>query len=164
VLRFADDVIPNNARLPMIFYRGPVRTVDAPDPAALFEFERNGWKSPRRNGIFDYVHYHSKIHEVLGIARGHATVRFGGSQGRVIKLKPGDVAILPAGTGHERLGEGDDVLVVGAYPGFGKYDLCRASDKEHGRAVKTVPKAPIPRKDPVYGSGGPLVHLWHKSV
>jgi hypothetical protein len=87
VLRFADDgIIPNNARLPMIFYRGPVRTVDAPDPAALFEvlFERNGWKSSLRNGIFDYVHYHSQIHEVLGIARGHATVRFGGSQGRVI--------------------------------------------------------------------------------
>jgi uncharacterized protein YjlB len=167
VLRFADDgIIPNNARLPMIFYRGPVRTVGAPDPAALFEvlFARNGWKRSWRDGIFDYVHYHSQIHEVLGIARGHATVRFGGSQGRVLKLKAGDVAILPAGTGHERLDEGDDLLVVGSYPAFGKYDLCRASEEEHGRAVKTVPKAPIPRKDPVYGSGGPLVHLWHKSV
>jgi uncharacterized protein YjlB len=55
-------------------------------------------------------------------------------------------------------------LVVGAYPPFGKYDLCRASQEEHERAVRTVPKAPIPRKDPVYGSGGPLVHLWHKNV
>jgi hypothetical protein len=76
----------------------------------------------------------------------------------------GDAAILAAGTGHERLDEGDDFLVVGAYPAFGKYNLCRASKEEHDRAVKTVPKVPIPRKDPVYGLGGPLVHLWHKSV
>jgi uncharacterized protein YjlB len=166
VLRFADDgVIPNNGKLPLIFYRGPVRAAGAADLAALFEvlFERNGWKSAWRDGIFDYVHYHSQIHEVLGIARGHATVRFGGSRGRVLKLKAGDAAILPAGTGHERLDKGD-LLVVGAYPAFGKYDLCRGSQEEHERAVKAVPKVPIPRKDPVYGSGGPLVHLWHKSV
>jgi uncharacterized protein YjlB len=118
VLRFADDgVIPNNAKLPLIIYRGAVRTAGAPDPAALLEvlFERNGWKSSWRDGIFDYVHYHSQIHEVLGIARGHATVRFGGSRGRVLKLKAGDVAILPAGTGHERLDEGD-LLVVRLSP------------------------------------------------
>ena len=112
--------------------------------------------------IYDYVHYHSQIHEVLGIARGHVTVRLGGSRGRAFKLKAGDVAILPAGTGHKRIDEGDDLLVVGAYPAFGKYDLCRGSKEEHERALKTIPKVPIPRKDPVYGSGGPLVHLWHK--
>ena len=167
VFRFTDDgLIPNNGKLPLIFYRGAVRTADVPDPAALFEvlFESNGWKSSWRDGIFDYVHYHSQIHEVLGIAHGHAMVRFGGSRGRVLKLKAGDVAILPAGTGHERLDKEDDLLVVGAYPASGKYDLCRVSEEEHDRAVKTIPKVPIPKKDPVYGSGGPLVHLWHKSV
>jgi uncharacterized protein YjlB len=167
VFRFTDDgLIPNNGKLPLIFYRGVVRTADVPDPAALFEvlFESNGWKSSWRDGIFDYVHYHSQIHEVLGIAHGHAMVRFGGSRGRVLKLKAGDVAILPAGTGHERLDKGDDLLVVGAYPAFGKYDLCRVSEEEHDRAVKTIPKVPIPKKDPVYGSGGPLIHLWHKNV
>ena len=84
--------------------------------------------------------------------------------GRVLKLKAGDVAILPAGTGHERLNEGDDLLVVFAYAAFGKYDLCRASEAEHDRAVKTIPRVAIPRKDPVYGSSGPLRHLWHKSA
>jgi uncharacterized protein YjlB len=166
VFRFAEDgVIPNNGKLPLIFYRGPIRTAVVSDPAALFEvlFERNGWKSSWRDGIFDYVHYHSQIHEVLGIARGRATVRFGGSRGRVLKLKAGDAAILPAGTGHERL-DGDDLLVVGAYPAFGRYDLCRASQEEHDHAVKRIPKVPIPRKDPIYGSGGPLVHLWLKSL
>jgi uncharacterized protein YjlB len=85
--------------LPLILYRGPIRTADAPDPAALFEvlFDRNGWKGSWRDGIYDYVHYHSQIHEVLGIARGQVTVRLGGSRGRAFKLKAGDVAILPAG-------------------------------------------------------------------
>jgi hypothetical protein len=37
---------------------------------------------------------------VLGIARGKGWVRFGGKTGRIFTLKAGDVAILPAGTGH----------------------------------------------------------------
>jgi uncharacterized protein YjlB len=167
VFRFTDDgLIPNNPKLPLIVYRGPVRLTDAEDPAAIFEvlFHSNGWKSSWRDGIYDYVHYHSQIHEALGIARGQASVRFGGSRGRVLKLKAGDVAILPAGTGHEQLDEGDDLLVVGAYPAVGKYDLCRASEAEHDRAVKTISRAAIPRKDPVYGSSGPLPRLWHKNA
>jgi uncharacterized protein YjlB len=35
-------------------------------------FDENGWGDSRRNGIYDYVHYHSRIHEVLGIARAKA--------------------------------------------------------------------------------------------
>jgi uncharacterized protein YjlB len=42
--------------LPLIVYRGPIRTAGALDPAALFEalFERNGWKGSWRNGVYDY--------------------------------------------------------------------------------------------------------------
>jgi uncharacterized protein YjlB len=165
VFRFADDgVIPNNPELPFILYRSPVRVVGAADPAALFEvlFARNGWKDSWRDGIYDYVHFHSQIHEVLGIARGEARVRFGGSMGRIVKLKAGDIAILPAGTGHQRLNQSDDLLVVGAYPTSGKYDECRASPEEHDRAVKTIPRVAVPKKDPVFGSGGPLVRLWQR--
>jgi hypothetical protein len=68
--RFADDgIVPNNAKLPLILYRGPIRTAGAADPAALFEvlFERNGWKNSWRDGIYDYVHYHSKFTRCLGL-------------------------------------------------------------------------------------------------
>ena len=39
----------------------------------------------------------------MGIARGRATVRFGGENGHEIEIVPGDVVILPAGTGHQCL-------------------------------------------------------------
>jgi uncharacterized protein YjlB len=105
------------------------------------------------------VHYHSRIHEVLGIARGKAKVQFGGKRGRSLALKAGDVAILPAGTGHQCLSATKDFLVVGAYPPAGKYDECTSS-KDHERALKTIPKVGRPRKDPVFGGNGPLPKAW----
>ena len=54
-----------------------------------------------RNGIYPYVHYHSMIHEAMGMARGRAKVRFGGENGQEIEIVAGDVVILPAGTGHQ---------------------------------------------------------------
>ena len=101
---FKDDgSIPNNPKLPFVHYRSPVDVSDASDPAAIFEelFQRNGWSGSWRNGIYDYAHYHSNTHEVLGVARGHARVRFGGNSGKIFELEAGDVAILPAGTGHQ---------------------------------------------------------------
>jgi uncharacterized protein YjlB len=159
---FKDDGATPNNSLPFVLYRGPVKVAGAPDPAALFEqlFAGNGWGDSWRNGIYDYLHYHSRIHEVLGVARGQARVRFGGDRGRIMTVKAGDVAILPAGTGHHCLEASDDFLVVGAYPPFGTYDECHGSSAEHARALKTVPRVGRPRRDPVYGAGGPLMDLW----
>jgi uncharacterized protein YjlB len=165
LFHFRDDgVIPNNPALPLVLYRSPVRLAHAFDPAAVFEelFERNGWGDSWRNGIYDYAHYHSRIHEALGIARGRCRVRFGGEKGRELNLKAGDVVILPAGTGHQRLDGTKDLLVVGAYPPVGSYDECRTSAKEHDRALATIPKVGRPRKDPVYGAAGPLMLSWRR--
>jgi uncharacterized protein YjlB len=131
------------------------------DPAAIMEnlFERNGWGDSWRDGIYGYVHYHSRIHEVLGIARGDGTVRFGGNNGRTFHLKAGDVAVLPAGTGHQCLVASADFLVVGAYPPSGTYDECTKSE-DHARALKMISKVGRPRKDPVYGLKGPLLSAW----
>ena len=160
--RFKDDgVIPNHPKWPLILYRGAVDLPDAFDPAAVFEelFAGNGWGQSWRNGIYDFVHYHSQIHEVLGIARGTARLQFGGLNGRKLTVKAGDVAILPAGTGHRCLACSGDLLVVGAYPPSGTFDLCRTSE-DHERAVKTIPKVAKPRQDPVYGRKGPLLAAW----
>jgi uncharacterized protein YjlB len=122
-------------------------------------FESNGWGDSWRDGIYDYVHYHSRIHEVLGIARGEGKVQFGGQRGRILRLKAGDVAVLPAGTGHQQLSASKDFLVIGAYPPSGKYDECTSSE-DHKRALMTIPKVGRPRKDPVYGTKGPLFRAW----
>jgi uncharacterized protein YjlB len=159
--RFKDDgVIPNHPRWPLVIYRGAVHLDKAFDPAAVFEnlFESNGWGDSWRDGIYDYVHYHSRIHEVLGIARGHGKVQFGGPKGRVLAVKAGDVAILPAGTGHQCLSASDNFLVVGAYPPKGTYDECTKSE-DRKAALKTIPKVVRPR-NPVYGSDGALLKLW----
>src|SRR3982074_2722418 len=160
--RFKDDgVIPNHPKWPLVIYRGAVRFSKKLDQAAVFQelFASNGWDDSWRNGIYDYVHYHSRIHEVLGIARGEGNVQFGGHLGGTLKLKAGDVAVLPAGTGHQCLSASKDFLVIGAYPPSGKYDECTSS-KDHERARSTIPKVGRPRKDPVYGTRGPLLKSW----
>jgi uncharacterized protein YjlB len=159
---FKDDgIIPNHPHWPLILYQGAARLDARFDPASIFEelFKRNGWGDSWRDGIYDYVHYHSRIHEVLGIARGHGKVQFGGLKGKVLALKAGDVAILPAGTGHQCLSASDDFLVIGAYPPSGTYDECTKSE-DRNAALKTIPKVGRPRKDPVYGRNGPLSLQW----
>jgi len=162
--QFADDgLVPNNA-LPVVVYEGALDIARSGDPAAAIEamFRANGWgRDMWRDGIYPFVHYHSMIHEALGIARGTGRVRLGGEHGRVFDLKAGDIAVLPAGTGHQRLAASDDFLVVGAYPPEGTYDLCRDDNPaERDKALASIPRVPLPRSDPVLGASGGLVELW----
>jgi uncharacterized protein YjlB len=157
---FADDgAVPNN-RLPFLVYKA---AFEGGDIASTIEktFTRNDWGHGLwHNGIFPFVHYHSQIHEVLGIARGDARVRFGGDKGEELEVETGDVAVLPAGTGHQRLSASADLLVIGAYPPQGHYDLCRGASAEHTRALETIPRVPLPATDPLFGADGPLTRLW----
>jgi uncharacterized protein YjlB len=163
VFRFADDgAVPNNP-LPFLVYRGAIDVSRVRDPATVIEkaFETNGWDYGMwRNSIFPFVHYHSQIHEVLGIAKGKARVRFGGNNGEELDVEAGDIVVLPAGTGHQRLSATPDLLVVGAYPPDGHYDLCRGTQAEHARALETIPRVPLPETDPLFGPEGPLNRLW----
>ncbi len=162
--RFKDDgLVPNHPAWPLVIYRGVVQQRNEFDPAGVLEalFERNGWTGSWRGGVYDYVHYHSQIHEVLGVARGSAKVQFGGRRGRTLSIKAGDVAVLPAGTGHQCLWASGDFLAVGAYPQTGKYDECRTVE-DRDRALKTVPKVPRPAKDPIFGADGPMVKQWFR--
>jgi uncharacterized protein YjlB len=123
---FKDDgAVPNNPVLPALVYKGAVDS-GGRDPARAIEdlFARNGWGHGQwRNGIYTFAHYHSMIHEALGIARGTARVQLGGPGGETFDFAPGDVAVLPAGTGHQRLSGSADLLVIGAYPPEGTYNL-----------------------------------------
>jgi len=162
----ADGVVPNHPRWPLVIYRGAVKLPEKFDPAAVFEdlFEQNGWSDSWRNGVYDYLHYHSRIHEVMGVARGRAVVQFGGKSGRKLTVKRGDVVVLPAGTGHECVSASEDFLVVGAYPATGTYDVCGTSPEEYEKARKTVPKVAPPRRDPLHGKSGALLRLWKRAT
>lgn len=157
-----DGLIPNNPRLPLVVYRGAVNLSASVDPAAMFEvlFESNGWGEGWRGGVYDYDHYHSAIHEVLGIARGRVEVRFGGEGGKAVEVKAGDVVVIPAGTGHKRLAASDDLLVVGSYPPTGRFNLRKARKSERAESLREIPRTPAPRNDPVYGRRGAVARLW----
>jgi uncharacterized protein YjlB len=164
LFRFRDDGETPNSRLPLVVYRGALLLDEAFDPAAVFEetFARHGWREAWRDGIYDFLHFHSATHEVLGIARGQVTIEFGGRRGRTVTLHAGDVAVLPAGIGHRRATASDDLLVVGAYPAGARYDEPRPEEIDYADALAAIAKVKLPRKDPVYGAGGPLIELWRK--
>ena len=160
---FPDDgLIPNNL-LPLLVYKGAVDVAGA-EPEATIEklFGANGWGAMWRNGVYDFPHYHATVHEALGIARGRAEVRFGGTDGKVLEVAAGDIAVLPAGTGHQCVSSSDDFSVVGAYPPGPPMDLVRPSKEARAKALKTIPRVAVPNTDPVLGTDGPLVRLWRR--
>jgi uncharacterized protein YjlB len=159
---FADEgAIPNNPTLPFLVYPGAL-DLSGDDPAAACEaaFEANGWGGCWRNGIYPFPHYHSTAHEVLGICRGEAKVRFGGDLGIVLTVRPGDVVVIPAGVGHQNLGASNDLLVVGAYPAGQRWDLCYGKPEERPRVLRNIEHVPLPATDPLHGAGGPLIARW----
>ena len=84
-LTFEDDgSIPNNPRLPLLIYRNAIDVSGTPDRESVIEavFAEHGWGEMWRNGIHPYAHYHSSIHEALGIARGRAGPPCPASRGR----------------------------------------------------------------------------------
>ena len=86
---FVDDgLVPNNGKLPLILYRHGLALEHASEPERAFEtlFKSNGWRGAWVDGIYDFHHYHSTAHEVLGIAQGSAKVQLGGPQGLLVDL------------------------------------------------------------------------------
>jgi uncharacterized protein YjlB len=162
---FEDDgLVPNNP-LPFLVYKGAVDVAnDHPEKTIEGLFGANGWGAMWRNGVYDYVHYHATVHEVLGVARGRARVRFGGSSGKELEIMAGDVAILPAGTGHQCVFASPDFCVVGAYPPGLPMQITRPTPENHARALKTIPEVKVPKTDPVRGEDGPLVRLWKRGT
>src|SRR5882672_6321404 len=128
-IQFDDDGAIPNSRLPLLVYRNAV-----PADAEAIEtlFAANRWPPAWRDGVHPFHHFHSTAQEVLGVARGEATVLFGGPHGSVLKLSAGDVAVIPAGVGHCNQGQSPDLRIVGAYPD----DARRRVDTHRGNSAE----------------------------
>jgi uncharacterized protein YjlB len=163
---FADDGDIPNSRLPLIFYAGAL--APSADTASAFEalFQRDGWGDGWRYTVYPFHHYHSNVHEALGVATGTAELRFGGeANGRTVTVKPGDAVLIPAGVGHKRVSASNDFLVVGAYalganPRGTERDLLREGAEDKARIRARIVQVARPASDPVTGASGGSHELW----
>jgi uncharacterized protein YjlB len=156
-------LFPNNSRLPVLLYRSALRLAQSPDPARIVErkFKQHAWSGGWRDGVYNYHHYHSTAHEVLGCYAGRALVQVGGPDGAVLEFARGDVLVLPAGAAHKSLENSGDFSVVGAYAQARDYDMLRGHAHEDREAAeRRIAAVPLPAADPVFGSEGPLTKHW----
>ena len=146
--------IPNHPSFPILIYRGVEAAALGPGRCRSL-FAGHGWQGSWVNGVFDFHHFHSTSHEVLGVVAGRATLELGGPQGRCFEVATGDVLVLPAGTGHRRVEADRAFTVVGAYPaGQEDYDLLRGNDPvQVARARRRIARLRPPAADPVGGEG-----------
>ncbi|MCX7514140.1 cupin domain-containing protein [Frateuria hangzhouensis] len=150
------DWVPNHPRLPVLLYHQALAGLDG---AAIEEcFDGNGWPPQWRAGVYEFHHYHSTAHEVLGVVNGTALLVLGGPDGREVEVDAGDAVLLPAGTGHRSLRSSDGFQVVGAYPPGQQWDICRKAPDE--AMLERIATLPYPTCDPVSGDHGPMLACW----
>lgn len=159
-LKFKDDGKIPNSPLPLLIYKNVFSEEKAAKDFIRSHFQSHNWRNAWDNGIYDYHHYHSTTHEVLGIYSGYATLQFGGEDGEQISIEEGDVVIIPAGVGHKKISASDDFAVIGAYPNGMDYDIKKGDSGERPEADENLSKVPMPENDPVYGKTEGLIALW----
>jgi uncharacterized protein YjlB len=149
-----------NSRWPALVYEAVLDP--GGDLAFGFEalFASHGWTGSWRNGLYRQHHFHSTAHEALGVYRGTVSVRLGGPTGPLIRLKAGDVAIIPAGVAHKNEAQSSDFAVVGAYPSGTSPDMQYGKPGERPRVDQNIARVARPACDPVGGAGGALLALW----
>lgn len=153
--------VPNNSKLPVILYHHALVPSSDMTDVTEAQFEKNNWPPQWVASIFNYHHYHSTAHEVLGCVSGTAKVMLGGPGGEIVTLNAGDVALLPTGTGHCNQGSSDDFQVVGAYPPGQQWDICREAPT--ASMIQRMRHLPFPESDPVQGKNGALTQKWQSS-
>ena len=158
--QFEDDGSIPNSVFPLIVYKKAFPFGDYLDNVMEKAFAKNNWTNAWRNGVYDYHHYHSTTHEVLGIYKGSAELQLGGEQGQRIDVAAGDVIIIPAGTGHQKISSSDDFAVLGAYPNGMDYDLMKGHKNERPKADERIAQVPFPDNDPVLGERGGIMEFW----
>ncbi len=156
-----NGMFPNNPRLPLLLYKGALLLHPDDEAESILErFSKNNWTNGWKNGIYDYHHYHSNTHEVLGVFCGVAEVQFGGPGGICAEINRGDIVVIPAGVAHMKLTSGGDFLCVGAYPEGCNYDINYGKEGERPGTDENIKNVPLPQNDPLFGKDGPVTQHW----
>ncbi|KAF2858785.1 hypothetical protein K470DRAFT_220478 [Piedraia hortae CBS 480.64] len=175
---------------PLLHYSMALSFPDASSAHDLFSL--NNWITQWvfRYGKTQPSHYHSRTHECMAVLSGKALIRFGGSNGQVLRAKAGDVFVIPAGVSHQTFdtvpeadfalltpGEGRGIpgtegevrnalqsLTLDGFTMLGAYPTGGKWDfctEEDEMDSEEIWKVPVPAKDPVVGVDQEgLVGLW----
>jgi uncharacterized protein YjlB len=159
-LLFRDDGKIPNSKFPLLLYRNAFN-IRGMEGAAWLEqrFAANNWTNSWRNGVYPFHHYHSTSHEVLGVYGGSALLHLGGESGQKVKVRPGDILVIPAGVGHKNL-ESDGLGIVGAYPEGRSWDINKGLPGERPQTDRNIAGLPIPATDPLWGKEKGLTLIW----
>ena len=158
---FEDDGVIPNSKYPLLLYpqvfseRG-TRGADWLEA----KFAENNWTNVWRWGVYPFHHYHSNIHEVLGVFRGSARLQLDGEKGQAVNVQAGDVIVIPAGVGHKCISHSSDFTVVGAYPNGLNPDLNKGEKNERPQADINIAAVLLPATDPLWGKQGGLLTNW----
>ncbi|MCE3226161.1 MAG: cupin protein [Bacteroidetes bacterium] len=150
-----------NSVLPVIVYK---KVLALPRFFKCFYVRRlfisNKWGNSWKSGIYEYHHYHSITHEVLGVCEGKTTLLLGGENGVSIEIEAGDVIVIPAGVAHKNEGNENDVCCIGAYPTGHDYDIKYGKEGERPSADNNIMNVSLPKTDPVFGAKFGVQNYW----
>ncbi len=158
-----DGIFPNNDNMDVILYKGVLNVPSFFSSLKIRQlFYKNNWGNAWANGVYTYHHYHSIVHEVMGIYGGKTTLLLGGEDGIKMEVETGDVLLVPAGVAHKNLGKENQVKCVGAYPYGENYDMKYGKPDERPLADENIKRALLPSWDPVFGEQGEMHKYWKK--
>lgn len=163
---FQNDGLVPNSKLPVLIYRNAVDFfgivgVEQSKEKLSKVVSKNQWYLDWVASIYRRLHYHSTAHEALVILCGRSSLRLGGNRfGIIRKVTPGDVVLIPAGVGHQRMESTDDFMVFGLYPKGQKWDLQWGWRREFNNSLQRIRKVLLPAADPFFGKNGPLKQYW----
>ncbi len=183
---FKDDGLVPNSTLSVLVYKRAIDFSGLEQGEAEKQIDahvsQNDWYRDWTYHVYPFLHYHSTAHEGLIIYSGKATIQIGGKGGEILTVASGDMIIIPAGVGHERLLESDQpeerkkeiesLLAFGIYPNGQKWDFISEdlnASEDGGQnihdaqvrktALVNIQDLPMPQYDPLYGADG-LTDLW----
>jgi uncharacterized protein YjlB len=153
-----------NSRLPLVFWKGRLPQGSRDGDAARLLYERNGWTGTWVYTVYPFWHFHTRGHEVLSCVSGRATIGFGGDGGIRVEVEPGDVAVIPAGVGHRRLGGSADFRMAGGYPPGQEGNIVRPGEIDVAEAQRLIETLPLPDTDPVSGEDDGVLAIWRRAA